>query len=138
MLHKGEYVKKLLSYALLGLLMISALSSCAVFVANTASQFKGSIPLDQAHYLTFAKISETDAITAAQKAIGTTEAAASASLENDNGYLVWAVVIAGQVVKVDAGTAEVLYQEAITNSNDVQTGDSGNSGQEEQGEEGSD
>jgi hypothetical protein len=51
-------MKKLLLSTLPGLLTISALSSCAVFATNTASQFKDSIPLGQDLYLTLAKTRE--------------------------------------------------------------------------------
>ncbi len=117
-------MKKLISYTLVGLLTTGALGLVSVFAqTDTSTQpamqepvIKGSITLTQdpmAQYLTLAKISMADAVAAAQKAVGTTEAATSASLEDENGYLVWQVVVAGQEVQVDAGTAEVLAQAAV-------------------------
>ena len=126
-------MKKLISYILAGLLTIGALGLVSVFAqTDTAAQpavqepaIKGSITLTQdpmAQYLTLAKVSMADVVAAAQKAVGSTESASSASLEDANGYLVWAVVVAGQEVKVDAGTAEVLYQGAV-NADEMNNGD---------------
>ncbi len=147
--------QKLLSYIVLGILTIGALGSAAVFAQTDTAQaqtteqemqdpaIKGSIPLNQdpmAQYLALAKVSMADAVAAAQKAVGTTEGATSASLEDENGYLVWAVIVAGQEVKIDAGTAEVLRQEAVNAAEMADGGEhSGghemNSGEEQGGNE---
>jgi hypothetical protein len=132
-------MKKLVSYTLVGLLTVGALGAVSVLAqtdttpqptdTTTAQEMQdpaiqGSIPLNQdpmAQYLTLAKVSMADAVAAAQKAVGTTEGATSASLEDENGYLVWQVVVAGQEVKVDAGTAEVLAQAAV-NAKEMENG----------------
>jgi hypothetical protein len=132
-------MKKLVLHTLLGILTTGALGAVSVF-AQTATQptvqvpvIKGSILLNNdpmAQYLTLAKVSMADAVAAAQKAAGTTEGATSASLEDANGYLVWSVIVAGQEVTVDAGTAEVLYQGAV-NADEMDGGDE--QGGDEQG-----
>jgi hypothetical protein len=124
-------MKKLVKYTLLGILTTGVLGLVSVFAqtdtttraTDTTTQqemqdpaIKGSILLNKdpmAQYLTLAKVSMADAVAAAQKAVATTEGATSASLQDENGYLVWAIVVAGQEVKVDAGTAEVLDQQAV-------------------------
>jgi hypothetical protein len=147
--------KKLLSYTILGILTTGALGSAAVYAQTdtttptTSEQdmqapvIKGSIPLNKdpmAQYLALAKVSMADAVAAAQKAVSTTEGATSASLEDENGYLVWSIVVAGQEVKVDAGTAEVLVQTAMSademDNGDEQngSGDHMDSGDEQGGE----
>jgi hypothetical protein len=141
-------MKKLLSYTLLGILTAGTLASVAVYAqTNTPSQqqvqepsFTGSIPVTEydtmtdaeelAQYQALAKVSMTDAIAAAQKAVGTTEVPLSAELGDENGFLVWEVVVAGQEVKIDAGDAKVLYQEAV-GAGDENEGDE--SGEDEQG-----
>jgi hypothetical protein len=112
-------MKKLVLHTLLGILTTGALGAFAQTATQPTVQvpvIKGSILLNNdpmAQYLTLAKVSMADAVAAAQKAAGTTEGATSASLEDTNGYLVWSVIVAGQEVTVDAGTAEVLYQGAV-------------------------
>jgi hypothetical protein len=150
-------MKKLVKYTLLGILTTGVLGSVSVFAqtdtttraTDTTTQqemqdpaIKGSILLNKdpmAQYLTLAKVSMADAVAAAQKAVATTEGATSASLQDENGYLVWAIVVAGQEVKVDAGTAEVLDQQAVNvdemDGGDEQGGDDqgGNEMNHEQG-----
>ncbi|WP_243094686.1 PepSY domain-containing protein [Thermus thalpophilus] len=87
-----------------------------------APAYQGSIPVTQeygnedqesAAYQALAKVTAEEAVKAAQQALGTTAAPTQVSLGNENGYLVWEVVLAGQEVKVDAGTGKVLHREAV-------------------------
>ena len=54
------------------------------------------------------------------------------ALGNENGYLVWEVVIGGQEVKVDAGTGQVLHKEVYGQDEDHE--ERGN--QEDHGQDG--
>lgn len=62
-------------------------------------------------YKTLAKTTMDEAVKAAQASLNTAETPSKASLENENGYVVWEVVIGSQAVKVDAGTGKVLHSE---------------------------
>lgn len=57
-----------------------------------------------------AKISASDAQSAAQRQFGGT--ARSTTLESENGSVVYSVIIGTKDVKVDAGTGRVLYADA--------------------------
>lgn len=83
--------------------------------------YRGSIPVQEnlqgegneaQAYQALAKVTAQEAVKAAQQALGTTASPTQVSLGNENGYLVWEVVLAGQELKVDAGTGQVLHQEA--------------------------
>jgi hypothetical protein len=149
--------KTLLAYTLLGVLAAGSLGSVAVFAQTNTTpaqqgtqepSFTGSIPITEndalteaeelAQYQSLAKVSMTDAIAAAQKAVGTTEAPLSAELGDENGFLVWEVVVAGQEVKIDAGDGKVLYQEAVGAGDENEANESGESeqGENEAGESG--
>lgn len=65
---------------------------------------------EQAQYQSLAKITPQQAQQAAEAAQG--GQASSVKLENEDGSLVYAVVIGQQEVKVDAGNGQVLYTEA--------------------------
>ncbi len=84
--------------------------------------FTGSIPLPQdnqsegaeaAAYASMAKVTLDQAVTAAQSSLGVQTAPSSAELGNENGFLVWEVVIGQQTVKVDAGDGKVLQTEQV-------------------------
>lgn len=62
---------------------------------------------EDAKLQSLAKITSQQAKTAAETSTGA--AASSVKLENENGNLVYAVVIGKQEVKVDAGNGKVLY-----------------------------
>lgn len=82
--------------------------------------YQGSIPVQEAQgedqeatlYQNLAKVTRDQAVAAAQQALGTQAAPSRVQLGVENGYLVWEVVLASQEVKVDAGTGQVLHQEA--------------------------
>jgi hypothetical protein len=125
---------RFLSYALLGILTIGA-SGVAVFAQTQPSTTEptteaqamqdpaitGTIPLpdtsteagEAAQYQSLAKVTMQDAITAAQTATGLTSTPSLAALGNENGFLVWEIVIGDQEVKVDAGDGKVLHQAAV-------------------------
>lgn len=63
-----------------------------------------------------AKITAQEAIKAAESSIGSK--ASRVQLENENGNLVYAVVIGKQEVKVDAGNGKVLYTENSNQDNE--------------------
>lgn len=65
---------------------------------------------ERTHYQSLAKITPQQAQQAAEAAQG--GQASSVQLENEDGNLVYAVVIGQQEVKVDAGNGRVLYTEA--------------------------
>ena len=84
--------------------------------------FKGSIALPQdnqseegeaAAYGSMAKVTLEQAVKAAQDSLDVTSAAVSAQLGNENGFLVWEVVVGTQTVKIDAGDAKVLQTEQV-------------------------
>ena len=84
--------------------------------------FTGSIPLPQdnqsesaeaAAYMSMAKVTLDQAVTAAQSSLGNSTAPSSAQLDDENGFLVWEVVIGQQTVKVDAGNGKVLQTEQV-------------------------
>lgn len=117
--------------------------------------FTGSIPLPQdnqseaaeaAAYTKMAKVTLGQAVTAAQSSLGDSTAPSSAQLDDENGFLVWEVVIGRQAVKVDAGDGKVLLTEKVgaeemADSGENYDGNEGdnneNSGQQEQNEGGS-
>lgn len=94
------------------------------------SQAEGA---ETSRYQAMAKVSMDEAIKAAQAALNTTQAPARASLENENGYLVWEVVIGSQEVKVDAGTGKVLHTEQVSQEGHEEAEEE--HGNEEQGED---
>lgn len=116
--------------------------------------FTGSIPLPQdnqsegaeaAAYASMAKVTLDQAVTAAQSSLGNTTAPSSAQLDNENGFLVWEVVIGQQAVKIDAGDAKVLQTEQVGAEEMADNGkdydqnegdDNEGSGQQEQNESG--
>ncbi len=84
--------------------------------------FTGSVPLPQenqsedaeaAAYMSMAKVTLEQAVKAAQSSLGSTAAPSSAQLGNENGSLVWEVVISQQRVIVDAGNAKVLQTQGV-------------------------
>lgn len=114
--------------------------------------FTGSIPLPQddrsegteaAAYGKVATVALDQAVKAAQRSLGVTDAPTSAQLDNENGFLVWEVVIGDRAVKVDAGDAKVLQTEQVgadeegdDNDQDAQQEDEQNRGHDEQDEGG--
>lgn len=82
--------------------------------------FTGSITLPQndrsegaeaATYGSMATVSLDQAVKAAQDLLGATDAPTSVQLGDEDGFLIWEVVIGNQAVKVDAGNAKVLQTE---------------------------
>lgn len=71
---------------------------------------------EDAKLQSLAKISATQAKQAAETSVGGT--ASSVKLENENGSLLYAVVIGNQEVKVDAGNGKVLYTENPNQENE--------------------
>jgi hypothetical protein len=67
--------------------------------------------------------------------VGSTAAPTKVQLSDENGYLVWEVVIAGQEVKIDAGNAQVLDKAAVSGAEENDGEGQGESGGEGQGEE---
>ncbi|WP_420597290.1 PepSY domain-containing protein [Deinococcus sp.] len=79
---------------------------------------------DAAKYQSLAKISAAEASAAAQKAVPGT--VSSTTLGDENGSLVYEVVIGQVSVKVDAGNGQVLGQDAAGTEgveNGIETGD---------------
>lgn len=71
-----------------------------------------------------AKVTMAEAVKTAQTALGTSAQPSAAELGNENGYLVWEVVIGNQAVKVDAGNGQVLAKVgAEREMNDRESGD---------------
>ena len=68
---------------------------------------------EAAAYSNMAKVTLDQAVKAAQSSLGNTAAASSAQLGNENGSLVWEVVIGQQRVVVDAGNAKVLQTQKV-------------------------
>lgn len=86
---------------------------------------------EEAQLRTLAKITPQQASQAAQAAVPGT--VGSVKLEDEDGSLVYAVVIGQSEVLVDAGNGQVLHQEAADTENE--TGETGQEGNE-QGESG--
>ena len=78
-------------------------------------QDKQSEGAEAAAYAKMAKVTLGQAVKAAQTSLGVTTAPSSAQLGNENGSLVWEVVIGQQSVLIDAGNAKVL-QTQMTNA----------------------
>ncbi|GEM87712.1 PepSY domain-containing protein [Meiothermus granaticius] len=119
------------------LLAALALLSLAAFAQQTGQSgsqhpsYRGSIPVQEGqNYASLAKVSMADAVKAAQAAVGTTAAPTKVRLGNENGYLVWEVVIAGQEIKIDAGNAQVLDRAALGGAEE-NDGENGGEGQGE-------
>ncbi|ABF44218.1 PepSY domain-containing protein [Deinococcus geothermalis] len=96
---------------------------------NESPAYRGSIQLpaeqpgaempdaqEEAQLRALAKITPQQASQAAQAAVPGT--VSSVKLEDENGSLVYAVVIGQTEVKVDAGTSQVLHQEAADTGNE--------------------
>lgn len=79
---------------------------------------------EAAQYQALAKVRMDEAVKAAQSSLQTTEAPSKVSLENENGYLVWEVVIGSQETKVDAGTGKVLHSEQASHEERGEKGES--------------
>ena len=153
----------LLSSALLvgsvGSTVVLAQASGGTTNTQTQTQqpaFTGSIPLPQenqseaaeaAAYPKMAKVTLDQAVTAAQSSLGNSTEPSSAQLDNENGFLVWEVVIGQQTVKIDAGDGKVLLTEQVGTEEMADNGESENydqnegddsdgSGQQEQNEGG--
>ena len=133
--------KKLLSYALVGSLAAGGLGG-AIFAQTSQPpvqkpSYTGSVAVQQdpnggaseaqeaQQYASLAKVSEQEAIAAAQQASGLSAQPSKVALENENGYLVWEVVIGDQEIKVDAGTAQVLHSDLVGNEDPNDPAESG-------------
>lgn len=101
---------------------VTALSLAAFALAQPGQaqqdpSYKGTIPVQEnltpQQYQALAKVTLQEAVKAAQAALSTTAAPSKVKLDEENGYLVWEVVIGDQEVKVDAGSAQVLHKEAV-------------------------
>lgn len=123
----------------LGLLALAQTGKGKVETQNPS--YQGSIPVqemgmgekDEAQALqAMARITPEQAVRAAQQYLNTSASPAKVALGNENGYLVWEVVIGGQEVKVDAGTGQVLHKEVYGQEEDHE--DRGN--QEDHGQDG--
>ncbi len=103
------------------------------------------VPSTESTYQSLAKVSMDEAVKAAQTHLGVSTAASSASLDTQNGYLVWEVQIGDQEVIVDAGNAAILQsgtaeQDMNDQGNDQEMNDQDNdqeSGQDEMNDTGS-
>lgn len=128
--------KKTLALVTAAALSLGAAFSLAQQTQNSqqSPSYKGSIPLQGIqNYASLAKVSMADAVKAAQAAVGSAAAPTKAQLGDENGYLVWEVVIAGQEVKVDAGNAQVLDKAAVGGAEE-NDGEGQGEGSEGQGE----
>ena len=76
---------------------------------------------EAAAYSKMAKITLGQAVKAAQSSLNVSTSPSSAQLGNENGSLVWEVVIGQQSVLVDAGNAKVLQTQA-TNAPEMADG----------------
>lgn len=103
-------------------LSVTALSLVAFALAQPGQaqqnpNYKGTIAVQEnltpQQYQALAKVTLPEAVKAAQAALSTTAAPSKAELSEENGYLVWEVVIGDQEVKLDAGNAQVLHKEAV-------------------------
>ena len=70
-----------------------------------------------------AQVSQQEAVTAAQEALGIPDSPTEAELEVENGYLVWEVEFADREVVVDAGSGEVLLIELEEDENEDENED---------------
>ncbi len=134
-------------------LFVSSFGGAVVFAQATATPakpqaqmqepaFTGSITLPQddqsegaeaAAYGSMATVSLDQAVKAAQDSLGVTDAPTSAQLDNENGFLIWEVVIGDQAVKVDAGDAKVLQTEQVGANEEGDDNEAYNQGEDEQG-----
>ncbi|MGC8877108.1 PepSY domain-containing protein [Thermus sp.] len=122
---------------------VLALAQMGKGAGNQSPSYQGSIPVQEAEgneateaqaYQALAKVTPDQAVKAAQAYLGTSEKPTRVSLGNENGYLVWEVVLAGQEVKVDAGTGQVLHKEAYGAEHEEGGAEHEEGGAEEAGE----
>ena len=99
----------------------------------------GSIKLPQdnqsegaeaAAYSKLAKVTLDQAVKVAQSSLGNNSPATSAQLSNENGSLIWEVVIGQQAVKVDAGNAKVLETQPVNAPEMADNGENYDQGQD--------
>ena len=126
--------KTLVSYTLLGVLATGALAPAAAFAQQSATPpsqntgLTGTIAVPEgeaaelAQYRSLATVTLEEAVAAALQATGLSDSPTKVELGNENGFLVWEVVIGDREVKVDAGSGQVLRTEPL--------------GAEEEGDEG--
>lgn len=146
--------RPLYAYTLLAVLASGALVPMTAFAqqdsstqpAQTQSQDAGpagsiAVPENQdlsesrelAQIRSLATVSLEEAIAAAQKATGLSDAVTKAELGNDNGFLVWDIAIGDQEVKVDAGNGEVLQVQQADAEEEVDDSKEGSQHEEEDG-----
>lgn len=126
--------KTFIAYTLLGVLAIGTFGPVAAFAQQKSpatqrqaqtqdTSLTGSVPIPEdqnlseaeelAQYQSLATVTLDEAVAAAQGATGLNEAPTQVELGDENGFLVWEVVIGNQEVKVDAGNAQVLQTEQV-------------------------
>lgn len=137
--------KRWMSYALLGILAAGALTPVTALAQQTPpaqsqnATVTGTIAIpggeaaELAQYQSLATVTFDEAIAAAQEATGLTDAPTKVELGNENGFLVWEVVIGDQEVKIDAGNGEVLQTEQVGAEDEADEG--GEASQQEDGHE---
>lgn len=89
----------------------------------------GDEAAETARYQKLARITQDRAVQAAQMYLKSTVAPTKVSLEGENGYLVWEVVIGGQELKVDAGDGRVLHAAKADTENEA--GETGEAAEQE-------
>jgi len=128
-----------------GAMAIGAMALAQNGPNNQTPAYQGSISVannqgeaqEAQEYTKLAKVSMQDAVKAAQAYVGTTQAPTSVQLGNENGYLVWEVVIGGQEIKVDAGTGKVLHAAPVGHEDGRgENYEGGQQGEDEQSGEG--
>lgn len=135
-----------------GIMLVGSLGTAGAFAQTAPTKlqtqmqepnFTGSIALPQdnqsegaeaAAYGSMATVALDQAVKAAQDSLGVTDAPTSAQLDNENGFLIWEVVIGNQAVKVDAGNAQVLQTEQVGAEDEGDDNDSYSEGEDEQGD----
>ena len=85
---------------------------------------------EAAAYAKLAKVTLDQAVKAAQSSLGNNSPATSAQLGNENGSLVWEVVIGQQSVLVDAGNAKVLQTQPVNAPEMADNGENYDQGQD--------
>lgn len=95
----------------------------------------GGESAEAAGYGALARVTQDRAVQAAQLYLKTTAAPSKVALDDENGFLVWEVVIGGQELKVDAGDGRVLHA-AKADAEEGESGDDAAGGETEAEETG--
>lgn len=151
--------KTLITYTLLGVLAAGTFGPVVAFAQQNApatprqaqkqdTNLTGSVPIPEdqnlseaeelTQYQSLATVTLNEAVAAAQGATGLNEAPTQVELGDENGFLVWEVVIGNQEVYVDAGNGQVLQTEQVGAEDEADDDEDGEEDENETDKDGED